>query len=56
MPSTIANLARVISERQVQPGLRRTLLTQVRRLESLAADRFSDFKGEIPTKGPSEEE
>lgn len=54
--STIASLARVISERQVQPGLRRTLLTQARRLESLAARRFSDFRDEVPTKGPSEEE
>jgi hypothetical protein len=54
--STIASLARVISERQVQPGLRRTLLTQARRLEKLAGDRFNAFKGEVPTKGPSEEE
>lgn len=37
--STIANLARVISERDVSPGLRRTLLTQARRLERLAAQR-----------------
>lgn len=43
--STIANLARVISERKVSPGLRRTLLTQARRLEKLAADRLKDFKG-----------
>ncbi len=41
--STIANLARVISERKVQPGLRRTLLTQARRLEKLAAERLEDF-------------
>lgn len=48
--TTIANLARVISERDVSDGLRRTLLTQARRLESLAAQRVnelgitSDFK------------
>lgn len=54
--ATIASLARVISERQVQPGLRRTLLTQARRLERLARDRFNDFRSEVPTKGPSEEE
>lgn len=54
--ATIASLARVISERQVQPGLRRTLLTQARRLEKLARDRFNDFRNDVPTKGPSEEE
>ncbi len=43
--STIANLARVISEREVSPGLRRTLLTQARRLESLAQKRMDDFAG-----------
>lgn len=37
--TTIANLARVISERHVSPGLRRTLLTQARRLERLALQR-----------------
>ena len=48
--TTIANLARVISERDVSDGLRRTLLTQARRLERLAAQRAqelgitSDFK------------
>jgi len=41
--STIANLARVISERKVKPGLRQTLLTQARRLEKLAAERLEDF-------------
>ena len=47
--STIAALAKVISERSVQPGLRRTLLTQARRLERLARNRFGDFaKDPIP--------
>ncbi len=40
---TIASLAKVISERDVSPGLRRTLVTQARRLELLAARRFEDF-------------
>ncbi len=44
--STIANLAKVISERDVSPGLRRTLITQARRLEHLARQRFDDFAGE----------
>ncbi len=41
--STIANLARVISERDVSSGLRRTLLTQARRLERLAAQRLGEL-------------
>ncbi len=40
---TIANLARVISERDVSDGLRRTLLTQARRLERLAAHRMQEL-------------
>ncbi len=42
--STIAALARVISERDVSPGLRMTLLTQARRLELLARERLDDFE------------
>jgi hypothetical protein len=42
--NTIASLARVISERKVSKGLRKTLLTQARRLEKLAAERMADFK------------
>jgi hypothetical protein len=41
--STIAALARVISERKVTKWLRTTLLTQARRLERLAAKRLADF-------------
>lgn len=41
--NTIASLARVISERKVSAGLRRTLLTQARRLEKLAADRLNEL-------------
>jgi hypothetical protein len=44
--STIASLARVISERKVSRGLRQTLLTQARRLERLAAERLRDFAKE----------
>lgn len=41
--TTIANLARVISERDVSAGLRITLLTQARRLERLAAQRVAEL-------------
>ena len=41
--TTIANLARVISERDVSSGLRRTLLTQARRLERLASQRVNEL-------------
>ena len=44
--STIAALARVISERKVSAGLRRTLLTQAKRLDRLADERLKDFRGE----------
>ena len=40
---TIAELARVISERNVSPGLRKTLVTQAQRLEHLAEARYSDI-------------
>lgn len=41
--TTIANLARVISERDVSSGLRRTLLTQAQRLERLASQRIAEL-------------
>jgi len=41
--TTIANLARVISERDVSAGLRRTLLTQAKRLERLASQRVAEL-------------
>jgi hypothetical protein len=41
--STIASLARRISERNVKRGLRTTLLTQAKRLERLAEKRLKDF-------------
>lgn len=43
---TIAQLARGISEREPSKGLRVTLLTQARRLESLAESRLADFSDE----------
>jgi hypothetical protein len=53
--STIAALARVISERKVSHGLRQTLLTQARRLELLAATRLKDFP-EVEVKGEEDED
>ncbi|MEE2948004.1 MAG: GIY-YIG nuclease family protein, partial [Verrucomicrobiota bacterium] len=41
--NTIANLAKRISERDVSHGLRETLLTQARRLESLASSRLQEL-------------
>lgn len=49
--STIASLARVISERKVSLGLRQTLLTQARRLESLAAERLKERSGDPVDSG-----
>lgn len=43
---TIANLARVISERKVQPGIRQTLWAQAKRLEALAKERVDAFNVE----------
>ena len=41
---TIANLARVISERKVKLGIRQTLCAQAKRLEQLAEARLESFK------------
>jgi hypothetical protein len=53
--STISNLARVISERDVSPGLRRTLVTQAKRLEWLAERRLQQMHGTYPIEEPGEE-
>lgn len=53
--STIAALARVISERQVAPGLRRTLHVQAQRIESLAARRLEELGQDIPEEEIGEE-
>ena len=48
---TLAALAKIISERQVQKGLRKTLLTQARRLAWLADIRFQQMSGvSVPTE------
>ncbi len=41
---TIADLARVISERRVSTGIRRTLWVQAQRLEFLAKNRLDEFE------------
>jgi len=53
--STVAALARVISERDVSAGLRRTLLTQAQRLERLAAQRLSEIDASPPVEKGGEE-
>jgi hypothetical protein len=45
--ATLARLAHVISERRVQSGLRKTLLTQAKRLEWLAERRYEGAADEI---------
>lgn len=52
---TTAELAAVISERAVSKGLRRTLVTQTRRLEALARQRLDDAGGEYPVEEEGEE-
>lgn len=53
--NTIASLAKVISERNPSKGLRRTLVTQARRLERLASDRHGEVAGKEPKEDPDEE-
>ena len=53
--STIADLARVISERKVGRGLRQTLLVQAKRLEHLAAARLDEAEEEATVQDPSAE-
>jgi len=45
----------VISEREVRKGLRRTLLTQAKRLEHLAEQRLGEADEEVPKKSPTDE-
>ncbi len=51
---TISRLAQVISERQVNPGLRHTLVAQARRLEALANERLKDFDKSPSSKSDSQ--
>lgn len=53
--TTIASLARVISERSVSKGLRRTLMTQAVRLQRLATERYNEISGAVPSVDPGEE-
>lgn len=46
--ATIADLAKVIRERDVSIGLRQTLLTQAERLQHLAKRRLDEVSGETP--------
>jgi len=52
---TVANLARVVSERDVSKGLRRTLVSQIKRLERLASQRLRQSGGSYPVEEPAEE-
>ncbi|MES3029326.1 MAG: hypothetical protein V4820_15895 [Pseudomonadota bacterium] len=53
----ISRLAQVISERKVQGGLRRVLLTQAKRLQWLSARRYEALGGaaSVPVEGEGEE-
>lgn len=53
--TTIASLAKVISERNPSKGLRRTLVTQARRLQRLASDRHGEIAGMEPEEDVDEE-
>ena len=54
----LSRLAQVISERKVQRGLRRVLLTQAKRLQWLAARRYDALDGSasVESEGEGEEE
>ena len=54
--STIASLARVISEREVDAGLRHVLVLQAQRLEFLAKERLEKFSKEKPVANKNEDE
>jgi len=53
--STIAELAKIVVERKVQKGLRRTLHFQAVRLQSLAKERLDQITGPIEVEGEGEE-
>ena len=50
----ISRLAQTIAEREVNTGLRRTLLTQASRLRSIAEDRFAAMGGDASVETGSE--
>jgi hypothetical protein len=53
--ATIADLAKIIVERKVQKGLRRTLHFQAVRLQSLAKERLDEITGPIEVETGNEE-
>jgi hypothetical protein len=53
--ATISELAKIIVERKVQKGLRRTLHFQAVRLQSLAKERLDQITGPIEVEGGQEE-
>lgn len=53
--TTIAALARVISERDASKGLRRTLVTQAHRLHALSLRRYNEVQDRVDTVKPGEE-
>lgn len=54
--ATISRLAQIVSERKVAPGLRRVLVVQADRLQSLAARRFDHFAGQSDDENADEAE
>jgi hypothetical protein len=52
----ISRLAQVISERQVQGGLRRVLLTQAKRLQWLAARRYEGMGGDASVERETDDD
>jgi len=53
--ATIADLAKIIVERKVQKGLRRTLYYQAVRLQVLADERFHEVGGEVEVESGEDE-
>lgn len=53
--ATIADLAKIIVERKVQKGLRRTLLYQAVRLQTLAKERLDQITGPIEVETGEDE-
>jgi hypothetical protein len=51
-----AELAKIVTERKVSKGLRRTLYQQTRRLESLSKRRLDEVGSRIPVEGQDEQE
>ena len=53
--ATIADLSKIIVERKVKKGLRRTLHFQAIRLQSLAGERLNEISGAIEVETGEEE-